>query len=44
MSAEPFGQRQPGASDAELVCAIAAGSEDAFVELRGKASTGLTPP
>jgi RNA polymerase sigma-70 factor, ECF subfamily len=36
MSAEPLGRPQPGASDAELLRAIAAGSEAAFAELRGR--------
>jgi RNA polymerase sigma-70 factor (ECF subfamily) len=36
MSAEPLGKSQPGASDAELLRAIAAGSEVAFAELRGR--------
>ena len=34
MSAEPLGRAQSGASDAELVRAIASGSELAFAELR----------
>jgi RNA polymerase sigma-70 factor, ECF subfamily len=36
MSAELLGEPQPGASDAELLRAIAVGSEAAFAELRGR--------
>ena len=42
MSAEPLGQPQPGASDAELLRAIAAGSEAAFAELRGRYGAAVT--
>ena len=36
MTADPLRTLQPGASDAELLHAIAGGSEAAFVQLRGR--------
>ena len=36
MTAQPLGTPQPGASDAELLRAIANGNEAAFEELRGR--------